>query len=543
MSDMDNAEPAGVAAGQPPVEDGQSEQSSPAEPSAEGSPEEPSVPTPASAQQRKPRSRLLAATLSFLWPGLGQAYSRRFITAVLFAVPLAVATVWLIVQVVEQGASGDGFGLWFSLNLLDSGFAMSLIVAFLILGLIRMVAMIHAYFGAAPLRRPRFIDASILGVLLVVVVAVHAEAAYYAWSFYDFDVTAESNILPGGPSETPTATATATAEPTPTPTSIAWQPGSTYLPPTPGTTATPEPPAAHHVTIMLAGLDWLPGRRGGQYDALMLVSLDTNTNKVQMVSFPRDTSYFDYYWGGRSGVNTKINNFANNVEKGAIRAPGRPAGVPMSKWKFVVLANELGYLAGITVNYYAVIDMAGYKNLVDTMGGVCLTVPKAVVDPSQHTSIGAGYQCMGGALALKYARSRHGSNDYQRAGRQQLLIAAMAKKIATPAGLAKLPRLLKLASVIVQMGSVDHPGQPVQLSLAKNYVAAIRQVGAGDVTNCVLGPPYDYHPSVNQSRGTWTTRLILYKVAGVSVALYGTDSRYYGMQGVSAAPCQQNPAA
>lgn len=465
------------------------------------------------ASSPKARSRLVAALLSFLFPGLGQLYARRLVSAAVFAVPVLLAAVWLVLQF----ANGI---YWFGASFFDDSFALTIAVGAAILGFWRLAAMIHAYATAGPLRRPRAVESGLLAVLLVAVVGVHAEAAYYAWSFYSFDVDVAKNVLVD---DNPTAGPTLASTPSPTPTPVEWQPGGSYAPPEPTPEITPEPAVSHRVTIMLAGLDWLPGRHGGQYDGLMLVSLDKDTNKVAMISIPRDTAYFDYYWGGQAGVNTKINNFANLVERGQIRAPDP---------KFTALANELGYLVGVKVDYYAVIDMQGFINLVDVAGGVCVYNPKAINDPSQHTYIGSGNVCMKGATALKYARSRHnGGSDYVRAGRQQALIAALAKKIASPSGIGRLPNLLSLASKIVQ---TNFP-----LKTAKDYAALIRQVGTDDITKCVLGPPYDYHPAASLSRGAWTSRLKLSRVAGLSVELFGTDSRYYGMEGVVPAPCPQ----
>jgi LCP family protein required for cell wall assembly len=240
-----------------------------------------------------------------------------------------------------------------------------------------------------------------------------------------------------------------------------------------------------------------------------------------MVSMPRDTAYFDYYWGGQTGVNTKINNFANLVSRGQIHAPDP---------SFIALANELGFLVGVKVDYYAIIDMQGFINLVDVAGGVCVYNPKAIYDPSQKTYIAAGNVCLNGAMALKYARSRHnGGSDVVRAGRQQALIAALAKKIASPGGIGRLPRLLSLASKIVQ---TNFP-----LKTAKDYASIIRQIGSGDITQCVLGAPYNYHPASALTKGAWTSRLKLYNVASLSIELFGTDSRYYGMEGIAPAPC------
>jgi LCP family protein required for cell wall assembly len=461
----------------------------------------------------KGRSRLLAAVLSFLWPGLGQLYARRFLTAAIFAVPVVVATIWLV-QLVVEGV------LYVGLSFLDESFALTFVIGGAFLGVWRIIAMIHAYATTGPLRRPRVLDAGVLAVLLLVVVAVHSEVVYYSWSLYSFDVTVASNVLVDDqPTAAPTSQPTATPSPTPFP----WQPGGSYAPPNPTPVVTPSPGPSDRVTILLTGLDWLPGRTSAMNDAIMLVSLDTETNKVTMVSIPRDTADFDYYWGGSAGVNTKINNFANLVSKGLIHAPDP---------SLTAFANEVGYLVGVKVDYYAEIDMSGFESLVNKLPGhdVCVYNPKAINDPSTKTYIASGTVCLNGTNALKYVRSRHnGGSDYVRAGRQQQVLLAAARKIATPSGIAALPGILSLGAKLIQ---TNFP-----LNTAKNYVSVVQHLGAGDITQCVLGPPYDYHPDTALTKGDWTSRLKLSVVAGLSVHLFGPDSRYYGMEGVTPAPC------
>jgi LCP family protein required for cell wall assembly len=456
------------------------------------------------------RSRLLAASLSFIWPGLGQLYARRFITAAIFAVPVVVAAIWLVMQVLNGV-------LYVGLSFLDASFALTFVIGGAFLGVWRIAAMIHAYVTTGPRRRPRVLDSAVLAILLIVVVAVHATVVYSSWLAYSFDVDLASNVLVNDqPTAAPGSQATATTSPTPLP----WQPGGSYPPPNPTPVVAPSPAPSDRVTILLTGMDWLPGRTTSMNDAIMLVSFDTKTHKVAMISIPRDTADFDYYWGGSAGVNTKINNFANLVAKGLIHAPDP---------SLTAFANEVGFLVGIKVDYYAEMDMEGFMNLIDAAGGICLTVPKAVVDPSYDLAIAAGYQCIDGTTALKYARARHTSNDYARDARQQQLLTALAKKIASPSGIGRLPKLLSLASQIIQ---TNFP-----LNTAKNYVSLIEGIGTGDITNCVLGPPYDYHPATALTKGDWTSRLELSLVSGLSVYLFGSDSRYYGMQGVTPAPC------
>ena len=77
--------------------------------------------------------------------------------------------------------------------------------------------------------------------------------------------------------------------------------------------------------------------------------------------------------------------------------------------------------------------------------------------------------------------------------------------------------------------STDFP-----MKYARNFVSAFRRVGTP--TTCVLGPPYSYRPSP-LSTSTWTTRLDIDRVAGLSVYLFGRESLYNGRPGVVPAPC------
>jgi LCP family protein required for cell wall assembly len=452
--------------------------------------------------------------LSFLWPGLGQLYSRRRFAAAVFAVPMFLAAIWLGLQL----ANGLGY---FGASFLDDSFALTFAVGLVLLGLWRMASMIHAYAVAGPRRRPTRVDTGVTAVLLVTVVAVHGFAANLALAAYKFDNSVASNqLIPDQPTPAPTglANASATAGPSPT---AAWTPTSTGSPePTPSPSSTPAP--SHRITVLLTGVDFLAGRRHAMNDSILIASVDTQTYQAAILSVPRDTSNFDFYWGGSAGINTKINNFANLVAQGAIHAPDPPA---------TALAKEVGWLVGLKVDYYVIVDIAGFGALVDAANGVCVINPKAINDPSTDTFIPAGNQCMDGATTLKYVRSREGAgdNDYTRSSRQQDVLIAPARKLTSAAGIGYLANVLAVAGKEVQ---TNFP-----LKTARDYVSLAGHVAATTISQCVLGPPYNYHPSSALTKGTWTSRLKLSMVAGLSVYLFGTDSRYYGMQGITPAPC------
>jgi LCP family protein required for cell wall assembly len=463
---------------------------------------EPMGPVPA-------RSPLLAAVLSFVWPGLGQFYGRRRVAAAVFAVPVVVAAVWLVLEL----ANGlDYFGASF----LDSSFALTFIAGVGLLGLWRLASMAHAYAFTGPVPKPRRLDAGVLAVLLVVVLVAHGTLLYAAWAAYGLDTSIPQNtFIPDSPTPAPISQATATPSPT-----AAWTPSSTGTgvgTASPSPTASPE--SSHRITVLLTGIDFLAGRGHGMNDSILLLSVDTQTYKTAIISIPRDTAYFDYYWGGTAGFNTKINNFATLINQGKIGAPDPPA---------TALAKQVGWLVGLKVDYYVIVDIAGFAKLVDAAHGVCINNPRAISDKSTQTYIGAGRQCLDGATTLKYVRSRHDDSDYARSKRQQDVLIALEQKLTSTAGIGYFGAVLAVAGKTVQ---TNFP-----LKNAKNYVALARHVG-GNVTQCVLGPPYSYHPDSALTGGAWTSRLKMVRVAQLSVYLFGTDSRFYGMEGITPAAC------
>ena len=457
---------------------------------------------------RAARSRLFPAVLSFLWPGLGQLRTRRRVWAAIFAIPVVLAVVWLVIQL-SNGL--DYFGASF----LDDSFALTVVVGGVLLCGWRIASMVHAYAVAGPRKLPGRFDAGVLAVLLIVVLLVHGTAIQLAWAAYNMDRDIASNqLIPDEP--TPVPTGQLTAGPSPT---VAWTPPASGSA-TPAPTASPPPVPSHRLTILLTGMDFTAGRNHSMNDSILVVSVDTQTDKVVILSLPRDTANYDFYWGGSAGINTKINNFANLVANGQIHAPDPAA---------TALANEVGFLVGVKIDYYAIVDIDGFGTIVDAAHGVCIGIPKTINDPSTGTYIPAGNRCLDGATTLKYVRSRHTDSDYARAGRQQQVLIALARQLTSAGGVGRLAGVMNAAGKVVQ---TNFP-----LKTARNYVTLARNIKADAISQCVLGPPYNYHPDPSLTKGAWTTRLKMYKVAQVSTYLFGTDSRFYGMEGITPAPC------
>lgn len=187
------------------------------------------------------------------------------------------------------------------------------------------------------------------------------------------------------------------------------------------------------VNILFLGMGG-KGHPGGQLtDTVMIASIMPEEGKVALFSLPRDlyVPIPDHNWA-------KLNS-AHAVGEQAKAGTG-PA----------LAKQTVSDVAGIPIHYYVRIDFDGFVKLVDALGGVDITVEKAIADPfyPDDALVGydpfylkAGQRHMDGEIALKYARSRETTSDFDRARRQQQLIGALKDK-ALSAGVLLNPKKL-----------------------------------------------------------------------------------------------------
>lgn len=97
------------------------------------------------------------------------------------------------------------------------------------------------------------------------------------------------------------------------------------------------------------------------------------------------------------------------------------------------LVDTIEALSGIGIDHYLTVSFGGFRDIVDAVGGVDVCVDKDLVDPFAGIHILAGCQTLTGRQALGFVRTRKLDNDLERIKRQQQFLAALAKKLATPA--------------------------------------------------------------------------------------------------------------
>jgi LCP family protein required for cell wall assembly len=235
-----------------------------------------------------------------------------------------------------------------------------------------------------------------------------------------------------------------------------------------------------------------------------------------MLSFPRDISNFALYNGGT--YRGKINSLMTFARLHPDQFPD--GGLP-------TLAKEVGYLAGVPIQYFAAINLDGFQRMIDVVGGVDVVNPKRIDDPvydwfdgTHGFHLAAGRVHLNGKIGLAYVRSRYGAgdNDFTRAARQQQVLSALRKKLTDPSVLARLPELLKAIGSSIR---TNYPSDQV-----RDLADIASKVSDDTTAKKVLGPPYAIHPPTNTTGGTYTLKLDMARIAKLSVDLFGTDSRY-----------------
>jgi LCP family protein required for cell wall assembly len=201
---------------------------------------------------------------------------------------------------------------------------------------------------------------------------------------------------------------------------------------------------------------------------------------TSLISIPRDT--FGAPLGDGRVYNAKLNSLFAYAR---IDPRTYPLGGPET------MKAAVGALLGMKIDYVGAVDFLGFTRAIDAVGGVDVTVTRAVHDWGYRDEynrlvgfhIEPGTHHMDGYTALAFARSRKGAgdNDYTRAERQQLVIAAMVDKMRAGSWLLNLPILL---SAIGNSVASDIP-----VELMPRIAEALLDADLSQLERLVIQPP------------------------------------------------------
>lgn len=217
------------------------------------------------------------------------------------------------------------------------------------------------------------------------------------------------------------------------------------------------------ISILIAGYDQRP-EDTGRSDSLMLMTLNPGTQSMKLVSIPRDT-YTDIVG---KGIQDKINH---------AYAFG---GVTM-------MVNTVENFLNVPVDYYIAVNMEGFKDLVDSVGGVDVVNDMAFsVGTFQFNK---GLIHLNGEAALAYTRMRKEDprGDFGRQMRHRQVMEAVITKGATAKSLANFGTILPVIQKSVKTNLTQDDMIKIQqnYSTCRNQVEDIQISGEGKMMNSI----------------------------------------------------------
>ena len=231
-----------------------------------------------------------------------------------------------------------------------------------------------------------------------------------------------------------------------------------------------EPPVDGRYNILLLGGDAGPDREGLRPDSIRVMSIDAETGQAVSIGLPRNmegvpfpddsplNAVYPEGYGSIDGCNVDVcllNSIYTEVE---LKSPEMyPDAVASgSEPGIEAMRDAAEGITGLEIQYYVLIDMYGFQQLIDALGGVTINVPEDIPIHADETFttvaewIPAGEQHLDGNYALWYARSRHGTSDYDRMARQLQIQEAVLAQFNPANVLTKFQEIAAAGSQVVK---------------------------------------------------------------------------------------------
>jgi polyisoprenyl-teichoic acid--peptidoglycan teichoic acid transferase len=219
--------------------------------------------------------------------------------------------------------------------------------------------------------------------------------------------------------------------------------------------------------VLLVGGDSGAGRWGMRTDSMTVASIDASTGKTVLIGLPRNMTNFPFAKGSimRKAWPHGFNCGYPNCELNGIPTWVGDHTALFKGVKNPAMNGTISAIEGITglkINYWAMVNLAGFRGLVDAVGGVTLNVrqpiPVGGIGADVTGYIQPGVRKLDGFDTLWFARSRDSSDDYSRMARQKCVMNAMLHQISPKTVLTNFEKIAKASSAMV---STDIPPSEV----------------------------------------------------------------------------------
>jgi polyisoprenyl-teichoic acid--peptidoglycan teichoic acid transferase len=246
-------------------------------------------------------------------------------------------------------------------------------------------------------------------------------------------------------------------------------------------------------TTLVLGSDRRSTAGPGRSDSILLVRVDPARNRIAQLSIPRDLRV-TIPGHGDDRINVAY-------------ALGGPA----------LAIRTVQALTGIPINHVVLVDFSGFRDLVDALGGVTITNPEKIISNSfdgHPWRFGKGRLHLDGRHALAYARVRENTanpadNDLTRGLRQQRVLQAIARGLASPGTLLHLPSVGR------------EIGKPLTTDLSADDLLELgwRQMRTSRTLHCRLGGTITSVGGASELIGGDENRRVILAVLGESAPL------------------------
>src|SRR3954463_4971577 len=208
--------------------------------------------------------------------------------------------------------------------------------------------------------------------------------------------------------------------------------------------------------VLLLGGDSGAGRWGLRPDSMTVASIDADTGRTVLISLPRNMQNFPFAKGSvmhqqfpngfdceHCMLNGAFTWALDNKELfGKSKTPGVDATV-----------SAVEGITGLKMNYWAMVNLKGFRDLVDAVGGVTLNVrsriPIGGLGSDVYDYIEPGRQKLSGFQTQWYARARTDSDDYSRMARQKCIMGAMLDQLDPTVVLRNFQKIAKASSALL----------------------------------------------------------------------------------------------
>jgi polyisoprenyl-teichoic acid--peptidoglycan teichoic acid transferase len=308
------------------------------------------------------------------------------------------------------------------------------------------------------------------------------------------------------------------------------------------------------LNVLLLGGDGGKDRTGIRTDSMTVASIDTKTGNTVLLSLPRSLQKFPvpprlrqkwpYGYTGDApdpqhpGSVGLLNELFIQGEQHPELEPGYKKGQRGPH----LVEDVIGYLLGLKIDYYVLVNLDGFKDIVDAMGGVTVHIEKRLpiggeivngVQTKPPTGyLSAGTHHLDGSHALWYGRSRDADDDFHRMDRQKCLLKDIADQsdpqkvvthfeklanaakstISTNIPAALLPALVKLSSTVKHGADIKslpyNPGKMAGFHVYEPSLLVMRRAAAKAIADSTLpataAPASSTSPSTKASRSPGT---------------------------------------